>query len=198
MTEGSFTLRKNKSRETEITINKNDYNPFKLDLQIEKQRLSYKYFNRGIYSKKGELNAKKIEFMKAKKMKRYDKFLRKFRYADALKNALTTKDTQIIVSLIEELIYRNGLEIAIKGLQIDEMGILLSFIYKKCDSANHQNLILHIFEIALSKLRDIEKYEDKEIGQILMKIREKLNREEEIAHEALEISGVVELMEAMA
>lgn len=198
MTEGSFTLRKNKSRETAITTTTNDYNPFKLDLQIEKQRLSYKYFNRGIYSKKQELNAKKIEFMKAKKMKRYDKFLRKFRYADALKNALTTKDTQIIVSLIEELIYRDGLDIAIKGLQIDEMAILLSFVYKKCDSANHQNLILYIFEAALGKLRDIEKYEDKEIGQILMKIREKLNREEEIAQEALEISGMVELMEAMA
>lgn len=136
--------------------------------------------------------------MKAKKMKRYDKFLRKFRYADALKNALTTKDTQIIVSLIEELIYRNGLEIAVKNLGEEEMGILLSFVYKKCDSANHQNMVFNVFEVALNWLRNFEKFDDEGINQILIKINEKLNRQEEIAKQASEITGMLELMEAMA
>lgn len=194
MTDGSFTLRKNKSRETESSIIRDHYNPYKLDIQIKKQELSYKYFNRGVYAKEEESNTKKVEFVKARKMKKYDDFLKKFKYSEALKHSLTTKDTQIIVSVIEELLYRNGLDIAVKNLGIDEIRILLNFVYKKCDSSNHQQLIFYVLEIVLKR---IERWEDGDLDQILGKVREKISREEEVANEAIEISGIVDLMVSM-
>lgn len=154
---------------------------FKFDLGFKKQVLSYKYFNRGIYSKNDGSADSTVTFINSKKMKKYDNYLKKFRYGEALKHALTTKDTQVIVSMIEELAYRNGLNTAIKNLEEKDIRLLLNFVYKKCDSANHQNLVFHIFEQCLTYLGDGEKFEDDKIDLLLIKIREKLDAEENVA-----------------
>ena len=118
----------------------------KFDLGIKKEVLSYKFFNRGVYAKGDGGADTTVAFINSKKMKKYDTYLKKFRYGEALKHALTTKDTQVIVAMIEELAYRNGLNTAIQNLEETDVKHLLEFIYKKCDSANHQNLVFFIFE----------------------------------------------------
>lgn len=110
---------------------------FRFDLGIKKEVLSYKFFNRGIYAKNDESADSVVKFITSKQMKKYDTFLKKFKYGEALKHALTTKDSQVIVAIIEELVYRNGIEIAIRNLEGDDIKLLLDFIYKKCDSTNH-------------------------------------------------------------
>jgi len=133
--DGSFTISKNSSKEKKIERLNQD--AMMLNLSSNKEALNYKYFFRGIYNKVVNENAKRVEVIKAEKLKRYDNFLKKFKYAEALTQALTTFDTQIIVSIIEELLLRDGLDIGLKGLADEAMVNLLNFIHKKCDSSNH-------------------------------------------------------------
>jgi hypothetical protein len=151
MADGTFSVRKNKSKQV-VTRKVDPMANYRFDLGLKKQVLSYKYFNRGIYSKDDGSADTTVSFINSKKMKKYDTYLKKFRYGEALKHALTTNDTQIIISMIEELAYRNGLNTAIKNLEEKDVKLLLKFVYKKCDSANHQNLVFFIFEQCLAYL----------------------------------------------
>ena len=171
---------------------------FKFDLGIKKESLSYMFFNRGIYSKNDESADSTVKFITSKQMKKYDNFLKKFKYGEALKHALTTKDSQVVVAVIEELVYRNGVSIAIKNLTSDDIKLLLNFIYKKCDSTNHQSVVLYIFEQCLGFLAQGDKHEDDKIDSLLYKIKEKLDAEENIAVQASELGGMLEVLESMA
>ena len=150
-----------------------------LNLSSNKEALNYKYFFRGIYNKVVNENAKRVEVIKAEKLKRYDNFLRKFKYSDALAHALSTFDTQIIVSIIEELLLREGLEVALKGLSDEAMINLLNFIHKKCDSSNHQQIVLLVFEKAMELLNQVGRYQAEDIDAVLVKISDKMALEEE-------------------
>lgn len=180
MADGTFSVRKNKSKQV-ITPKFDPMANFKFDLGLKKQVLSYKFFNRGVYSKNDGSADVTVSFINSKKMKKYDTYLKKFKYGEALKHALSTRDTQVIVSMIEELAYRNGLHTAIKNLEEKDVKILLNFVYKKCDSANHQNLVFYIFEQCLAYLGQGDKFEDQKIDLVLIKIREKLDAEEHVA-----------------
>lgn len=55
----------------------------------------------------------KVPVSKKKKLDDYDKYLKKFEYHNALDSALQKNNTEIIVSVIEELIDRNALKLAL-------------------------------------------------------------------------------------
>lgn len=197
MSDGTFSIRQNKSKQV-LVAPEDPMAGLKFDLGIKKQVLSYKFFNRGVYSKNEESADSLVKFIASKQMKKYDTFLKKFKYGEALKHALTTKDSQVIVAVIEELVYRNGVQIAIKNLEGEDVKLLLDFVYKKCDSTNHQSVVLYIFEQFLGLLDRGERFEDQKIDLLLLKIKEKLEAEERIAAEASELGGMLEVLESMA
>ena len=72
--DGSFTISKNSSKEKKIERLNQD--AMMLNLSSNKEALNYKYFFRGIYNKVVNENAKRVEVIKAEKLKRYDNFLK--------------------------------------------------------------------------------------------------------------------------
>ena len=96
--------------------------------------------------------------------------------------------------MVEELSFRNGLEIALDNIQEKTLLELLGFIYKKCDSAEHQQLIFTLLDLVTNELGGLlEKLDDSEA--ILRKIGAKLAQEEENAKQAVELGGSLELLE---
>lgn len=89
--DGTFTIKKNASKETKIERLGED--ALMLNLGSNKEALNYKYFFRGIYNKMRDEDIEKVEIIKAEKMKRYDKNLQKFKYSQAFTEALSTFDT---------------------------------------------------------------------------------------------------------
>lgn len=75
---------------------------------------NYRYFYRGQYSKLQE-NEIKLEQEVQRKLKDYDKLLKKFRYWEVLKLAFDMERPEIIVSVIEELAQRNALGESLKN-----------------------------------------------------------------------------------
>ena len=57
--------------------------------------------------------------------------------------------------MVEELSYRNGLDIAIDNLPEKSLLEMLGFIYKKCDSAEHQKILFILFDMILNRLNKI-------------------------------------------
>lgn len=125
------------------------------------------------------------------------KSARKFRYADALAESLSTKNTNIILSIVEELGYRGGLDIAIDNSSEKCLIELLGFIYKKCDSTDHQQLVFQVLDLVLSKINKISPAgESEKVDSLLKDIREKLGVEVDTASQMNELDGLLEMIES--
>jgi U3 small nucleolar RNA-associated protein 15 len=67
----------------------------------------------------------KVENKRKKKLKKYENLMKKFKYTESLEEALETRNTVIILSVVEELVYRNGLDVALANLSYAALIILL-------------------------------------------------------------------------
>jgi hypothetical protein len=80
---------------------------------------------------------------------------------DALTEALNTNNTTTIVAVIEDMACRGGLETALSKGNESLLRNLLGFIYKKCDSAEHQQLIFTLLDLVTNELSGLlEKLDD--------------------------------------
>jgi U3 small nucleolar RNA-associated protein 15 len=117
---------------------------------------SFKYFVRGA-SHKAESGDIRVEAKKKKRLKPYDKMLRSFEYSKALNAVLETKQTPIIVvSLLEELIHRDGLRIALGGR--DDIGLepIARFLVKHINNQRYAPLLVTVANVVLGRFMFIQ------------------------------------------
>ena len=93
--------------------------------------------------------------------------------------------------------YRDGLEIALKGLEPAQMKDLMKFLYKKSDSVNHQKIVLECLEVVLSVISASDNFLDDEIDKIMYMINLKFAEEESIIQNASELGSLVEVIESI-
>ncbi|BBN07081.1 U3 small nucleolar RNA-associated protein 15 [Marchantia polymorpha subsp. ruderalis] len=113
---------------------------------------SHRYFLRGRTEKASESDhfyarEKKIN------LTRYDVFLRKFRYRDALTTALRTSDPKVVVAVMEELVARKGLVRALTNLDNMNLVSLMSFLAKQAMFPKYARLLIPV------TLRVLDMYE---------------------------------------
>lgn len=154
-----------------------------------KDNVSYKFFNRGVWETPEDFTSK---IGKPSKIKRNvcDKYLRKFQYVKALQKALSTNNTVIIISIIEELIIRDGIENAVRNLEEEFVIMLLKFILKKIDSVNTEGVLLEIFNIFLEQVEFSNL--DNDVLDIIEDIENKLNAEIENSYNCKNILHMIE------
>lgn len=114
-----------------------------------------------------------------------------------MSEALTTKNTNVILAIVEELSFRNGLDIALDNLTEKSVMELLGFIYKKCDSAEHQKLVFTLTDLVMNRLNKMAPVSrDLKVDNLLADIADKLTVEIDNAKETAELGGLIELIEA--
>ena len=181
--------------------NENDWEFFEKKLMhdltfgvAKKDTGSRRFYGRGVYAKPGAFDTK-IDSKNSKRLQKFDRKLRKFKYGEALTDALDTKNTVLILSAFEELLYRNGLKKAQEKKNTDFYKIFLTFILKKIDSANCQVQLMHVFE-QFQEVFDLrENGSDKTIDDLQNKIRTKVYKEVEIINKTIELKGIMEALD---
>ena len=91
---------------------------------------TYKFFLRGSSMNAEEHDVVFQKMSKKPKLQPYEKFLKSFDYGKAFNAALDTKNPIMITSLIEELISRDGLKIALKDRDEEELLPTINFMVK--------------------------------------------------------------------
>jgi U3 small nucleolar RNA-associated protein 15 len=80
-----------------------------------------------------------------RKMRPHDLMLKKFQYRDALDTVLETRDPVQTMAVIDELIYRNGLEIALQQRKDSvELIPLLKFLVKYTSDPKYSKILLQV------------------------------------------------------
>jgi len=82
-------------------------------------------------------------------LKPYEVQLKQFKYGEALNSALETNHLLIVASLIEELMRRDGLVIALKDRNEATLAPLVDFITSKILNPRYSRLLIYVSNLIL-------------------------------------------------
>jgi U3 small nucleolar RNA-associated protein 15 len=115
---------------------------------------SYRYFLRGRSAQASEGDHVLTRQRKVKIGHR-DKFLRKFMYKEAFNAALRSTDVKITIAMIEELIARRGLVIALSNRSASSLEDLLKFLCKWITNPKQAGLLIPLCHLVLDMYTDL-------------------------------------------
>jgi len=145
--DGSLIVRSKRLEEKEEEVD--DDMKFIMSSFKPKERVSkskgYKHFYRGQYGVVPDADDV-IKGMASRKVKlqKFEVFLRKFQYKQALNEAIDQGNPEVVLTLIEELIQRGGksLEIALANRSPEELQKLIDFIKWKIRDYRYQHVLI--------------------------------------------------------
>ncbi|KJE94791.1 U3 small nucleolar RNA-associated protein 15 [Capsaspora owczarzaki ATCC 30864] len=105
---------------------------------------TYRYFVRGKTHQPSQDDFK-VEVRRKRRLKPFEVFLKKFQYQNALDAVLNTGQRPIIViSLLEELVHRDGLRIALAGRDEITLEPLIVFLIKNIANPRYSSLLIDL------------------------------------------------------
>uniref|UniRef100_A0A7N0SYN3 U3 small nucleolar RNA-associated protein 15 C-terminal domain-containing protein n=1 Tax=Kalanchoe fedtschenkoi TaxID=63787 RepID=A0A7N0SYN3_KALFE len=149
----------------------------------------FRYFHRGQSGKPSEND---YIIMKPKKVKlaEHDRLLKKFRHKEALVSVLSRKDTEQVVAVMEELVARKKLLKCVSNLDIEELGLLLEFLYKNCSKPRYSSLLMGLTNEVL-QLRMEEICASEILKAHVRNLKSSVEEEIRIQQAMQEIQGII-------
>ncbi|XP_073314801.1 protein SLOW WALKER 1 [Primulina huaijiensis] len=152
----------------------------------------FRYFHRGQNEKPSEEDYL-IKRPKKVKVAEHDKLLKKFRHKEALVAALSGKNPENIVAVMEELIARKKLLKCVSNLDNDELGLLLGFLQKYSTMPRHGGLLMRLAnKVVELRYEDIRSSEQLRVH--VRNLKRDVEEELRIQQSLLEIQGIISPM----
>jgi U3 small nucleolar RNA-associated protein 15 len=167
---------------------------------------SYRYFLRGQTSTRvtyvdgvattdnGDVVVKRG---KKQKLQEYDKAFKAFKYAEALDSSLQTHDPVIVVSVLQELVLRDGISIALANRNEETLLPILLFLIKYIQNPKYTNFLLDICAIFLDMYSSILGQSNR-IDTLVKRLSMKIANEVSVSKDLLQLQGVLDLLLASA
>ncbi|KAJ1934626.1 U3 small nucleolar RNA-associated protein, partial [Kickxella alabastrina] len=151
------------------------------------------YFMRGA-SNKGADDDLRIEHKRHRSLADYDKFLRKFEYARALDAVLANNRTGLtVVSLLQELVHRDGLGTALSGRDELSLDPILRFVIKFIDNPRYTQLLVRVAEVLLDIYGQLL-HQSARIADLLMRLRSKVRVELRVQQDLTMLLGSMDML----
>jgi U3 small nucleolar RNA-associated protein 15 len=131
------------------------------------------------------------------KLKAYDRLLKKFQYHDALDCALATQMAPVIITVLEELIYRRALNIALSNREPAGLEPLLTFIVKQIDNTRYAALLMDITNLVLDRYTTVLG-QSVVLDELFVKLKQKVEAELSFHQQSSELTGALEMILASA
>ena len=109
------------------------------------------------------------------KLSESDKYIKKFQYQKALNTAIE-KDDEIVFSIIDELVDRNTLKLALFNEDQNSLINILKLVKKKIHNPNKMNQIIYLMDI-INKFYGVFKGKNEEINNLFNEIEKEINDE---------------------
>lgn len=132
------------------------------------------------------------------KMKNYDVSLRAFEYARALDQAMSryyvNKSPQVTVSIIHELIRRNGLKQALANRQPESLAKIVTFFNKYIGDGRFTRILIDAIEIFLSVYEPQFMSLSPNIQRLMLELNRRIKNEVEMTLEFLKLGGSLDML----
>ncbi|KAI9089601.1 WD40-repeat-containing domain protein [Phlyctochytrium arcticum] len=154
------------------------------------RRGTAKFWNRGAQYTP-EQHDIRVEVQRRKQLKIYDKFLRNFRFSDALDASLTGSHRSVItISVLEEIRHQGGLRAALGGRDDRSLEPVLRFLLRHISKPRYSaflidvaNLILDIYSSILGRAPLID--------DLIHRLKRKVSQEIQLQERLTEVMGLM-------
>ncbi|CAO3616719.1 unnamed protein product [Cunninghamella blakesleeana] len=168
---------------------------------------AYKYFMHGQSSSakknsssktvNGKQNAVNEDFTveKARRVKlaKYDKFLRRFQFSNALDEALKTSNSSIIVSMLYELIHRDAIKTAVSGRDDVSLEPLVRFLMRNIHKPKFTNVLVDVSEIVLDTYHNVFG-QSPLIDKLILQLSQKVANEVKLQKDLLQVMASLDML----
>ncbi|KAJ3125727.1 snoRNA-binding rRNA-processing protein [Nowakowskiella sp. JEL0407] len=162
--------------------------------EVSRSRLRpAEYFIRGTTHKPDDDDAK-VALKKRKKLKPFDKHLKKFEYSKALDSVLLgpkKASPVIVVSLIQELIHRDGLRLSLGGRDDISLEPLARFLVENLTNPRYTKLLVDVSHIVLDMYWQVIG-QSTIIDELFTRLRLKIDQELQVQKRLIEVLGMLE------
>ena len=151
---------------------------------------NYRYFFRGQYKKNLEEDELFVDKKPKVKLSQSDKYIKKFQYQKAL-NSAVEKNDEIVFSIIDELVDRNTLKLALFNEDQNSLVNILKLIKGKIHDSSKMNQILYLMDI-INKYYGVFKGKNEEINNLFNEIEREIDEEIKMEKEMIQLSSDIE------
>ena len=148
---------------------------------------NYRYFFRGQYNKDIDDEELFVDKKQKIKLNESDKYIKKFQYQKALNSAIE-KDDEIVFSIIDELVDRNTLKLALFNEDQNSLIKILKLIKKKIHNPSKMNQIIYLMGI-INKFYGVFKGKNDEINSLFKEIEKEIIEEIQFEKEMIKIES---------
>ncbi|CAG2252147.1 UTP15 [Mytilus edulis] len=135
------------------------------------------------------------EHKKKEKIQKYDKFFRKFEYSKALDAAIhvRTKEPEVTVSVIQELIRREGLKPALAARDDKSLGFIIRFIQRNISNPRFTSTLTDVAGVLLD-MYNSHIGQCAEVDSLLQKLRTTVKQEVDYMKQLMETMGTMDML----
>mmetsp|Transcript_2507 Transcript_2507/g.7501 ORF Transcript_2507/g.7501 Transcript_2507/m.7501 type:complete len:536 (+) Transcript_2507:121-1728(+) len=126
------------------------------------------------------------------KLQPYDHLLRKFAYGAALDKAVRKGRAAITAAVLEDLIHRNGLEIAVSNRSPDRLLPLLMLVEKNISNPRYTEVMIELANIIMDVYAKVLG-RFKEVDQAVTRVRNVVQRELQTENELMRLMGLLDI-----
>lgn len=135
---------------------------------------------------------------KATKVAEFDKFLRKMEFTKALsvvlKSYVATKFPEKTIALIQEMLRRKVLHMAINGLSEKDIGLLLKFFRKNLGEARFTRIVIDAVNVFIDVFENKIKLFSEQNLCLYTSLKEDIREEIEVCKRVSELEGAIGLL----
>ncbi|CAC5394696.1 UTP15 [Mytilus coruscus] len=164
------------------------------NVRKKKRPASYKFFLKGQnYTPSSEDQI--YEHKKKEKLQKYDKFFRKFEYSKALDAAIhvRSKEPEVTVSVVQELIRREGLKPALAARDDKSLGFIIRFIQRNISNPRFTSTLTDVAGVLLD-MYNSHIGQCAEVDALLQRLRTTVKQEVEYMKQLMETMGTMDML----
>lgn len=156
---------------------------------------SYRYFMRGRAAEvpAGAHLAGSTGAGKKVKLKEWDVYLKKFQYQNALDAVVGAGTPLMVVSVVEELDRRDGLQVALRGRNSATLEPFLRFVVNHIANPRYSGVLLSVANILLDIYQSVIG-RSATIDALLKKLSDKVKTEIELQQRLIKLQGLMEML----
>ena len=157
---------------------------------------TYRYFLRGRRhaAQSGDVVVNKPN---SAKLAGFDKALKRFRYHDALDAALADGSPEVVVSVVEELVQRNGLRISLQGRDQSTLQPLIGFLARQITQPPWAPTLIGVANLLLDMYAPVLG-QSAAIDELFQKLRGTVESEMRLQAELAQLLGAMDVLLAGA
>ena len=153
---------------------------------------TFRFFSRGKNAKPQE-DDYQVEHTRKAKLQPYDKLLKEFSYKAALDAGLTTRQPGVVAALLEEMIGRGALDVALGGRDDISLEPLMAFLIKYVSKPRYSKLLIRVCERILSLYSPVLG-RSPIIDDLIYRLNAKIKEELQLQMQLLKLNGSLGLI----